>query len=124
MEPESTLDKRAIQAFFACHVNNLKIFNCQVYWNKEKQESKWTNAFAFEQIQGLWLDRLSCSQAPGTNNEAISLNNSKDVIIDRCYAQPETEVFLSITGIYTYSFLPKKPSLNLEIIDQFMALCY
>lgn len=29
-----------------------------------------------------------------------------------------------LSGLIAYSFLPKKPSLNLEIIDQSMALCY
>ncbi len=29
-----------------------------------------------------------------------------------------------LSGLITYSFLPKKPSLNIEIIDRSMALCY
>ena len=29
-----------------------------------------------------------------------------------------------LSGLIAYSFLPKKPSLNLEIIDRSMALCY
>jgi hypothetical protein len=98
MEPESLQDKRATQALSAHHVKNLSLFDLQVYWNKENPEPAWTNALLFEQIQGLRLDKLSCSQAPGKKGYAIDVRNSEDVIVERCYAQPGTDTFLSITG--------------------------
>lgn len=40
------------------------------------------------------------------------------------HRSPEGSIVNLISGLIAYSYLPKKPTLNLEVVDQSMALAF
>mgnify|MGYP000076627435 CR=1 FL=1 len=97
MHPEEYKDKRADHCFAAHHINNLRLENVDVFWDKKK-ENKWENAFHFDNINTLRLDNLSGTQAHIGKGAMISMHNVNDAIVERCKPMAGTNIFCSITG--------------------------
>lgn len=105
LNPESLPDKRATHGFIAHDVKGLSITDFDLVWNEQSTEPRRGSAFSFENIEDLWLGKISCRQAPGKLNPAIQLVNVKNGIAERCYAYPGTKTFFEISGNKTQSLL-------------------
>jgi len=105
VNPESLPDKRATNGFMAHDVKGLMITDFDLVWNEQSAEPRWGSAFRFENIEDLWLGKISCRQAPGKLNPAIQLVNVKNGIAERCSAYPGTKTFFEISGNKTQSLL-------------------
>jgi hypothetical protein len=105
MYKEDYADKRATHAFEAHDVNNLEVINTKVFWNKNETEPKWMDAFHLKNIKGLWLDKLSGSNAPNSNGSFITLDNVQHAIIERCKADEGTNQFLTISNSNTKNII-------------------
>lgn len=86
-------------------VKGLSITDFDLVWNEQSAEPRRESAFRFENIEDLWLSKISCRQAPGKVNPAIQLVNVKNGIAERCYAYPWTKTFFEISGNKTQSLL-------------------
>jgi hypothetical protein len=98
LNPESLPDKRATHGFMAHDVKGLSITDFDLVWNEQSAEPRWGSAFRFENVEDLWLGKVSCRQAPGKVNPAIQLVNVKNGIAELCYAYPGTKTFFEISG--------------------------
>ncbi len=105
MDPESWPDKRANHAFEAFEVNNLSMTDCEVFWNTEKTEPMWENAYTFRNIKGLRLDKISGVQAPDNDGVMISMEQVQDAIVERSYAREGVSTFLKVSGDKSWNIL-------------------
>lgn len=94
MHPENYIDKRADDAFRATNVNDLHLTDVCIKWDKEITEPLWRNAFTFEKVNGLVLDKLSGEEAPTKKGAFIELQNTDNVLINNCIAGMDSNVFL------------------------------
>lgn len=94
MHAENYIDKRADDAFRASRVNDLWLTDVSVNWDDKKQESLWRNAFTFEKVNGLVLDKLSGEEAPAGKGAFIELKDTKDVVVDNCITSKDSKIFV------------------------------
>ncbi len=97
MYPEDFPDKRADDAFYASDVNLLSLQDVYVTWNGEP-EPAWRNAFSFNQVNRLHLDGLQGNLPPSGKGAFIELEDVKDALIERCWLNKGTGVFLQLNG--------------------------
>jgi hypothetical protein len=95
MHPENYIDKRADDAFRATNVSDLKLTNVTVKWDTFV-EPLWRNAFTFENVNGLVLDKLSGSEAPNRIGAFIKLSNIQNALIQNSFTQKEAKLFLKL----------------------------
>ncbi|HPD59667.1 MAG TPA: hypothetical protein PLL29_06575, partial [Paludibacteraceae bacterium] len=57
-------------------------------------EPLWRNAFTFEKVNVLVLDKLSGEEAPTAKGSFIELRNTDNVLIENCITNKESNVFL------------------------------
>lgn len=94
MHPENYIDKRADDAFRAVNVNDLWLTDVSVKWDTTSVEPMWRNAFTFEKVNILVLDKLSGEEAPTAKGSFIELRNTDNVLIENCITNKESNVFL------------------------------
>ena len=82
MHPESAVDKRSRNGFLFYGVNDLRMVDCDVFWNNRQPEKKWESAYYFENVNKINLIRAVGEQAPNKNHPAFRFHHVKDVKID------------------------------------------
>lgn len=78
MEPETAVDKRARDGFLFNGVDNLRMVDCDVYWNQESPEPAWESAYRFDDVDGLELVRVRGDKAPAGKFDAFRFNNVRN----------------------------------------------
>ncbi len=96
MYPEDYIDKRATHAFEAHDVKRLCLSDVQVFWEGDSIEPKWRNAFMFNDIKGLRIDKLCGTQAPTNKGVFMEYNNVEKSIIEHCSVFEGTTSFLKV----------------------------
>lgn len=94
MHAENYIDKRADDAFRATNINDLNLKDVCVRWDKENIEPLWNNAFTFDKVNELVLDKLSGEEAPTAKGSFIELRNTDNVLIENCITNKDSKVFL------------------------------
>lgn len=96
MHPESYLEKRADDAFFAVNVNELTLRDVSVKWDTKNTEPLWRNGFTFRNIENLNLDKLAGAQAPTNLGVFIELNSVKNALIENCIPSATNTIFVKV----------------------------
>jgi hypothetical protein len=97
MDPSAGYDK-AVNALQFRYARNLELKDVEVIWEKP-ESAKWQSALAFEDIQGLRLDKFVGGPAkPQAEIPAVIFNDVQDAFIGSSRALPGTQVFLNVRG--------------------------
>jgi hypothetical protein len=94
-DPSAAYD-RSVHAIYFHYVNNLKVKDVQVQW--EKPESpKWQSALYFQEVKGLKVDGFTGAPAKAVFPDVV-LDEVQGAAIVNSQAMPGTDLFLRIAG--------------------------
>lgn len=98
MDPEDYADKRSKHAFLAHDIHDLKLFDVDINWNEKDIQKKWHDGLVFKNVNQLRVDKVNGKQAPTNKGVFMYMNQVQNAIVERCYAEEGTNVFLRATG--------------------------
>jgi hypothetical protein len=82
-------------SLFFRYVDNLKLNNIQVDWNKP-EKPEWGSALRCWSVNNLEIDGFKGRQSLNSNNPSIWLKNVKGAYLHNCFAPEGTGIFLKI----------------------------
>jgi hypothetical protein len=103
-DPAAAYDK-AVHGLVFRQARNLRLRDVEIVWEGPVSE-KWQSGLAFDEVQGLVLDGVKASQAPGVETAPGILFHLVDMaVIRNCQAADGTGTFLLFTGEGTKDIL-------------------